>query len=49
MKKDSFHYNKGNYRKMDNYYDCIKFIGIHNINNYQYKKLKLIIKILIIL
>ena len=37
---DAFHYNKGNYRKMDNYYDCIKFIGMHNISNYQYKEIK---------
>ena len=37
---DYFHYNKGNDRKMDNYYDCIKFIGMHNVNNYQYKEVK---------
>ena len=37
---DAFHYNKGNDRKMDNYYDCIKFIGMHNVNNYQYKEVK---------
>ena len=38
---DSFHYNNGNDRKMDNYYDCIKFIGMHNVNNYQYKEVKI--------
>ena len=38
---NNFHYNKGNDRKMDNYYDCIKFIGMHNINEYQYKEIKL--------
>ena len=37
---DAFHYNKGNDRKMENYYDCIKFIGMHNVNNYQYKEVK---------
>ena len=38
---DSFHYNNGNDRKMENYYDCIKFIGMHNVNNYQYKEVKI--------
>ena len=38
---NTFHYNKGNDRKMENYYDCIKFIGIHNLNNYQYKEVKI--------
>jgi len=37
---DAFHYNKGNDRKMDNYYDTIKFIGMNNVNNYQYKEVK---------
>jgi len=37
---DSFHYNKGLDRKMDNYYDTIKFIGMHNVNDYQYKEVK---------
>ena len=35
-----FHYNNGN-DEMDNYYDCIKFIGMHNVNNYQYKEVKI--------
>ena len=25
---------------MENYYDCIKFVGMHNLNNYQYKEVK---------
>ncbi len=37
---NAFHYNKGNDRKMDNYYDCIKYIGLHNLNDYQYKEVK---------
>ena len=35
---DAFHYNKGNDRKMDIYYDTIKYIGIHNVNDYNYKE-----------
>ena len=38
---NAFHYNKGNDRKMENYYDCIKFINMHNVNDYQYKEIKL--------
>ena len=38
---NTFHYNKGNDRKMENYYDCIKFINMHNVNDYQYKEIKL--------
>ena len=34
---DAFHYNNGNDRKMENYYDCIKFISPHNVNDYNYK------------
>ena len=38
---DAFHYNNGNDRKMDNYYDCIKLISPHNVNNYNYKEVKI--------
>lgn len=31
----SFYYNKGSERKMDNYYDTIKLLSIHNLNQYQ--------------
>ena len=30
----SFYYNKGSERKMDNYYDTIKLLSIHNLNHY---------------
>ena len=36
---DSFHYNKGNDRKMDMYYDSIKYINIHNIQEYKLKEI----------
>lgn len=38
---DFFHYDNGNDRKMENYYDCIKLIGAHNINDYNYKEVKI--------
>ena len=38
---DKFHYNNGNDRKMDVYYDTIKFINIHNFCNYKYKEVKI--------
>ncbi len=31
----SFYYNKGSERKMDNYYDTIKLLSIHNLNQYR--------------
>ena len=37
----SFYYNKGLERKMDNYYDTIKLLSIHNVNQYQPKKVTL--------
>ena len=37
----SFYYNKGSERKMDNYYDTIKLLSIHNLNQYQPKKVTL--------
>jgi len=30
-----FHYNNGSDRKMDNYYDTIQLLSIHNLNRYQ--------------
>tara|TARA_Y100000287_G_C14099634_1_gene294506 strand:- start:60 stop:764 length:705 start_codon:yes stop_codon:yes gene_type:complete len=30
-----FHYNNGIDRKMDNYYDTIQLLGIHNLNQYK--------------
>ena len=37
----SFYYNKGLDRKMDNYYDTIKLLSIHNLNKYKVAKLTL--------
>lgn len=37
----SFYYNKGLDRKMDNYYDTIKLLSIHNMNQYQPVKITL--------
>ena len=37
----SFYYNKGSERKMDNYYDTIKLLSIHNLNHYQPVKITL--------
>ncbi len=37
-----FHYNNGQDRKMDNYYDTIQVLSIHNIN--QYKPVKVTIE-----
>ena len=34
---NDFHYNKGNDRKQENYYDCMKYIDLHNINDFSYK------------
>ncbi len=34
----SFYYNKGLDRKMDNYYDTIKILSVHNINKYNVMK-----------
>tara|TARA_B110000971_G_C19882528_1_gene441388 strand:- start:162 stop:869 length:708 start_codon:yes stop_codon:yes gene_type:complete len=31
----AFHYNNGQDRKLDNYYDTVQILSIHNINNYQ--------------
>ena len=36
-----FHYNNGVDRKMDNYYDTIQLLSIHNINQYQPKKIEI--------
>ena len=36
-----FHYNNGIDRKMDNYYDTIQLLSIHNINEYQPKKIEI--------
>ena len=33
----SFYHNKGNTRKMDNYYDTIKVLSVYNMNMYQPK------------
>lgn len=38
---NAFHYNRGNDRKMDMYYDNIKYINIHNISLYQLKEVKI--------
>ena len=38
----SFYYNKGSERKMDNYYDTIQLLSVHNIN--QYKPVKVSIE-----
>lgn len=38
---DFFHYNKGNDRKQDNYYDTIKLIHKGNITDYRLKDIKL--------
>ena len=37
----SFYYNKGSERKMDNYYDTIKLLSIHNLNHYHPVKVTL--------
>lgn len=37
----NFYYNKGNERKMDNFYDTIKILSIKNINNYRPVKITL--------
>tara|TARA_B100000686_G_scaffold348271_2_gene438880 strand:+ start:3166 stop:4269 length:1104 start_codon:yes stop_codon:yes gene_type:complete len=37
----SFYYNKGSERKMDNYYDTIKLLSIHNLNHYHPVKISL--------
>lgn len=37
----SFYYNKGMDRKMDNYYDTIKILSIHNMNQYKPVKITL--------
>lgn len=34
----SFYHNKGNTRKMDNYYDTIKVLSVYNMNMYQPKE-----------
>ena len=36
-----FHYNNGQDRKMDNYYDTIQILSIHNINQYKPVKVSL--------
>ena len=36
-----FHYNNGIDRKLDNYYDTIQLLGIHNINQYNPKKIEI--------
>ena len=36
-----FYYNKSHHRKMDNYFDSIKILSIHNINKYDPKEVKL--------
>ena len=38
---DIFHYNRGNDRKMDMYYDTIKYINIHNIQTYKLQNIKI--------
>ena len=30
----NFYYNKSNHRKLDNYYDSIKILSVHNLNKY---------------
>ena len=37
----SFYYNKGLDRQMDNYYDTIKLLSIHNLNKYHVAKVTL--------
>ena len=37
----SFYYNKGMDRKMDNYYDTIKILSVHNMNQYKPVKITL--------
>jgi hypothetical protein len=37
----SFYYNKGLDRKMDNYYDTIKLLSIHNMNEYKVAKISI--------
>ena len=36
-----FHYNNGSDRKMDNYYDTIQLLSIHNLNQYRAVKIEL--------
>ena len=38
---NDFHYNKGSERKMDNYYDTIKILSVHNANDYRPKEVTL--------
>jgi len=35
MEGKYFHYNNGNDRKLDNYYDTIQLLSIHNLNMYK--------------
>ena len=37
----SFYYNKGMERELENYYDTIKVLSVHNINMYQPKQISL--------
>ena len=37
----NFYYQKSNNRKLDNYYDTIKLLSLHNLNKYQPKEVKL--------
>jgi len=41
MEAINFYYNKGSERKMDNYYDTIKLLSVHNINLYQPKEISI--------
>ena len=36
-----FYYNKSNHRKLDNYFDTIKLLSVHNLNEYEPKEIKL--------
>ena len=37
----AFHYNNGQDRKLDNYYDTVQLLSIHNMNHYQPVKVSL--------
>ena len=37
----AFYFNKGVYRKMDNYFDTVKLLGLHNLNQYHPIKVSL--------
>ena len=41
MEAVAFYHNKGSERKMDNYYDTIKILSVHNANDYRPKEVTL--------